>query len=162
MQVKVVFSAALWSKPHILVLDEPTNYLDQDWLVALAGAIRDFKGAVVLISHRHEFVNPLASEYWFVNDCRMTRSGLRDKCSSANHHLQEEDRSSRRVVPSSMSSVGEAAGNDPDAAVGYVKVKVKKKKRTRRELKELEVRRRLRYIEWLNSPKGTPPAARYG
>jgi elongation factor 3 len=32
----------------------------------------------------------------------------------------------------------------------------KKKKKTKKELKEQEVRRRLRHIEWLNSPKGTP------
>ncbi len=32
----------------------------------------------------------------------------------------------------------------------------KKKKMTKKELKEREVRRRLRHIEWLNSPKGTP------
>ena len=32
----------------------------------------------------------------------------------------------------------------------------KKKKMTRAEKKEQEVRRRLRHIEWLNSPKGTP------
>jgi elongation factor 3 len=32
----------------------------------------------------------------------------------------------------------------------------KKKKLTRAQQKEREVRRRLRHIEWLNSPKGTP------
>merc|ERR1712127_739573 len=41
-KVKVVIAAAMWNQPHILILDEPTNYLDRDSLGALAGAIEDF------------------------------------------------------------------------------------------------------------------------
>merc|ERR1712232_1194503 len=38
-KVKVVLAAAMWNQPHILILDEPTNYLDREALGALAGAI---------------------------------------------------------------------------------------------------------------------------
>ena len=38
--VQVVLGAAMWNNPHILVLDEPTNYLDRDSLGALAEAIK--------------------------------------------------------------------------------------------------------------------------
>jgi ABC-type protease/lipase transport system fused ATPase/permease subunit len=38
-QVKLVLAAALWHCPHLLVLDEPTNYLDRDSLGALAQVI---------------------------------------------------------------------------------------------------------------------------
>ena len=38
----------MWQNPHILVLDEPSNYLDRDSLGALAGAIRDFGGELGL------------------------------------------------------------------------------------------------------------------
>ena len=34
-KVKVVLAAAMWDQPHILILDEPTNYLDRDSLGAL-------------------------------------------------------------------------------------------------------------------------------
>jgi ABC-type nitrate/sulfonate/bicarbonate transport system ATPase subunit len=50
-KVKVVLAAAMWNNPHILVLDEPTNYLDRESLGALAAAIKDFGGGVVMISH---------------------------------------------------------------------------------------------------------------
>lgn len=43
-KVKVVLAACTWNQPHILVMDEPTNYLDRDSLGALAGAIREFGG----------------------------------------------------------------------------------------------------------------------
>jgi len=36
---------------HIIILDEPTNYLDRESLGALADAIRDFAGGILLVSH---------------------------------------------------------------------------------------------------------------
>ncbi len=50
-KVKVVLAAAMWNNPHMLVLDEPTNYLDRESLGALAGAIKDYGGGVIMISH---------------------------------------------------------------------------------------------------------------
>merc|ERR1719310_1875218 len=44
MKVKVVLAAAIWQNPHILILDEPTNYLDREGLGALVLAIKDYKG----------------------------------------------------------------------------------------------------------------------
>jgi len=49
--VKVVLAAATWMNPHMLVLDEPSNYLDRESLGALAEAIKEFGGGVVMISH---------------------------------------------------------------------------------------------------------------
>ena len=51
-KVKVVLAASLWLNPHLIILDEPTNYLDRDGLGALTKAIEEFKGGVVTISHR--------------------------------------------------------------------------------------------------------------
>ena len=73
-KVKVVLAAALWMQPHIVILDEPTNYLDRDSLGALASAIREFEGGVVMISHNSEFVSQLCPETWVLEngklDCR--------------------------------------------------------------------------------------------
>ena len=49
--MKVVLAAAMWLNPHMLVLDEPTNYLDRESLGALAGAIKEYGGGVIMISH---------------------------------------------------------------------------------------------------------------
>merc|ERR1712139_137799 len=43
MKVKVVLAAAMWQNPHILILDEPTNYLDREGLGALVLACKDYK-----------------------------------------------------------------------------------------------------------------------
>merc|ERR1719352_27949 len=55
MKVKAVLAAAMWQNPHILILDEPTNYLDREGLGALVLAIKDYKGGVLIISHNKEF-----------------------------------------------------------------------------------------------------------
>uniref|UniRef100_A0A7S3NQ38 ABC transporter domain-containing protein n=1 Tax=Aureoumbra lagunensis TaxID=44058 RepID=A0A7S3NQ38_9STRA len=65
-KVKLVLAAAMWNRPHLLILDEPTNYLDRDSLGALSNAIRDFGGGVIMISHCKEFYEPLCNETWFV------------------------------------------------------------------------------------------------
>ncbi|KAJ8608442.1 hypothetical protein CTAYLR_009594 [Chrysophaeum taylorii] len=65
-KVKVVLGAATWMQPHLLILDEPTNYLDRDSLGALAGAIREFEGGIVVISHNNDFTSALCNETWVV------------------------------------------------------------------------------------------------
>ncbi|KAJ9635362.1 [NU+] prion formation protein 1 [Coniosporium tulheliwenetii] len=121
-KVKVVIAAAMWPNPHLLVLDEPTNFLDRDSLGGLAVAIR----------------------FLAVNMDRF-----------------EDSRPGSSVGSSAVSSATASAA--PSANVseaedgGDMKFRAKKKKKmTKKQLKEREVRRRLRHIEWLNSPKGTP------
>lgn len=61
-RVKVVLAACTWQRPHLIVLDEPTNYLDRDSLGALSKALKEFEGGVVIISHNAEFTESLTEE----------------------------------------------------------------------------------------------------
>jgi elongation factor 3 len=74
-RVKVVLAACTWQRPHLIVLDEPTNYLDRDSLGALSNALKEFQGGVIVISHNAEFTESLTSEVWAVMDGKMTPSG---------------------------------------------------------------------------------------
>lgn len=74
-RVKVVLAACSWQRPHVIVLDEPTNYLDRDSLGALSKAIKTFEGGVVIITHSAEFTENLTEEVWAVMDGKMTPSG---------------------------------------------------------------------------------------
>lgn len=78
-KVKVVLGAATWQNPHIIVMDEPTNYLDRDSLAALAEAIKEFNGGVVLISHHQEFLDALCSETWKMDAGKLTTIGGQEK-----------------------------------------------------------------------------------
>merc|ERR1712100_241110 len=74
-KVKVVLAAAMWGQPHIVILDEPTNYLDRDSLGALAMAIEEFGGGVVIISHNRDFVDEVCRTLWFMVDGRLEVEG---------------------------------------------------------------------------------------
>jgi len=63
-KVKVVIGAAMWNQPHVVILDEPTNYLDRDSLGALANAIIEYEGGVVIITHNDEFCRTICPERW--------------------------------------------------------------------------------------------------
>lgn len=160
-KVKVVLAGAMWNNPHLLVLDEPTNFLDRESLGGLAVAIREYKGGVVMISHNEEFVGALCPEQWHVEAGRLTQKGHL----AVNMDRFEDSRpgssmASSTVASSVQSSAAPSTTGTPaasDTEGGDMKFKAKKKKKpTRAQQKEAEVRRRLRHIEWLNSPKGTP------
>jgi elongation factor 3 len=165
-KVKVVIAGAMWNNPHLLVLDEPTNFLDRDSLGGLAVAIRDFRGGVVMISHNEEFVGALASEQWHVYDGRVAHRGA----SAASLDRFEDSGASKpasaitsglntpALSSSAVSSAVNSGAEDNGGVTGEsMKFRAKKKKKlTKKEVKEKEARRRLRHIEWLNSPKGTP------
>ena len=71
-KVKVVLAAAVWNCPHVIVLDEPTNFLDRDALGALARGLRAFLGGVVIISHNAEFTGEVCDETWAVGGGSVT------------------------------------------------------------------------------------------
>ncbi|BFZ56408.1 translational elongation factor EF-1 alpha [Savitreella phatthalungensis] len=89
-KVKLVLAACTWLNPHIIVLDEPTNYLDRDSLSALSKALVNFLGGVVVISHSQDFTRSIARatenedgtpagtaplEIWAVDNGRLSASG---------------------------------------------------------------------------------------
>ena len=74
-KVKVVLAASLWQNPHLIILDEPTNYLDRDGLGALTKAIEDFKGGIIIISHNREFANAVSQEKWIMENGNLRREG---------------------------------------------------------------------------------------
>ena len=81
-RVKTALAACSWQRPHLIVLDEPTNYLDRDSLGALSKALKKFEGGVIIITHSAEFTKDLTQEVWAVIDGAMTPSG--HSCSSPN------------------------------------------------------------------------------
>mmetsp|Transcript_43658 Transcript_43658/g.59640 ORF Transcript_43658/g.59640 Transcript_43658/m.59640 type:complete len:246 (-) Transcript_43658:188-925(-) len=70
---RVALAAVSWTKPHVLVLDEPTNNLDLESVGALAESVQNFEGAVVLVSHDQFFVNEVSTEAWVVGNHQVRR-----------------------------------------------------------------------------------------
>jgi elongation factor 3 len=77
-KVKVVIGAALWSCPHILILDEPTNNIDRDGLSALCLAIKEFAGGIIIITHDEQFCHSICKEIWVIEDSVLNIKGDAD------------------------------------------------------------------------------------
>ncbi|EFJ21885.1 ATP-binding cassette transporter, subfamily F, member 3, SmABCF3 [Selaginella moellendorffii] len=77
-KARVVFTSISMSRPHILLLDEPTNHLDMQSIDALADALDEFTGGVVLVSHDSRLISRVCeeeekSEIWVVEDGSVRR-----------------------------------------------------------------------------------------
>ena len=121
-KVKVVLAASLWQNPHLIILDEPTNYLDRDGLGALTKAIEEYNGGVIIISHNKEFANAVSQEKWI-----MEKGQLRKEGESV---TTKEDTSSNNIITDDV--VKDSFGNE---------IKVDKKKALTDKEKKQEIKK---------------------
>ena len=67
-RARLALALIAWRKPNVLLLDEPTNHLDLEMREALAEALSDFDGAIVLVSHDRHLTGLVCDTYWRVAD----------------------------------------------------------------------------------------------
>ena len=70
-RARLALALIAWRKPNVLLLDEPTNHLDLETREALAEALSDFGGAIVLVSHDRHLTGLVCNTYWRVADGRV-------------------------------------------------------------------------------------------
>lgn len=162
------------------MLDEPSNFLDREALGGLAVAIRDWAGAVVIISHNQEFISALCasfpsslpfppfshimpgSEVWNIDNGRMTHKGKTSVVEDAFADTKSPSRSgqntparSRVATPKggtpAASAAATPAGSGGEGGAAGAPPQRKKKKLTRNQIKAQEERRRARKLQWLTS-----------
>ncbi len=67
-RARLALALIAWDKPNLLLLDEPTNHLDLDMREALADALAEFDGALVLVSHDRHLLGMVCDSFWRVAD----------------------------------------------------------------------------------------------
>jgi ATP-binding cassette subfamily F protein 3 len=70
-RARLALALIAWGKPNLLVLDEPTNHLDLDMRGALADALNDYPGALVLVAHDRHLLGLVCDRFWRVADGRV-------------------------------------------------------------------------------------------
>jgi ATP-binding cassette subfamily F protein 3 len=66
-KARLVLAFVIYRRPNLLLLDEPTNHLDLEMRQALAVALQDYEGAVVLVSHDRHLLRTVADEFRLVS-----------------------------------------------------------------------------------------------
>jgi elongation factor 3 len=77
-KVRLSLAAMFWTKPHFICLDEPTNYLDVETVEALAKALTNFRGGLVMIEPKSDFVAKICNEKWHMEDGKITVEKLQN------------------------------------------------------------------------------------
>jgi ATP-binding cassette, subfamily F, member 3 len=69
-KARLVLALVAYQRPNLMLLDEPTNHLDLEMRQALAVALQEYDGAVVLVSHDRHLLRTVADEFYIVHQGR--------------------------------------------------------------------------------------------
>ncbi|OWT80932.1 MULTISPECIES: ABC-F family ATP-binding cassette domain-containing protein [unclassified Achromobacter] len=67
-KARLALSLIVWQKPNLLLLDEPSNHLDVETREALATALAEFAGSMLLVSHDRHLLRTTVDSFWIVAD----------------------------------------------------------------------------------------------
>ena len=87
-KARLVLALIALRRPALLVLDEPTNHLDLEMRDALARALRDYPGAVVLVAHDRTLLQRTIDELWLIERGRL--STYQDDLETYASHRREQ------------------------------------------------------------------------
>lgn len=95
---RVVFAYLARQTPHLLLLDEPTNHLDMETIDALADALNEFDGGMILVSHDFRLINQCAEEIWICEHTKVTKwkgNILDYKDHLSNNMIKEQEKANK-------------------------------------------------------------------
>ena len=70
-KARLVLALIVYQRPNLLLLDEPTNHLDIEMRHALAMALQDYEGAMIVVSHDRHLLRTISDTLWLVHDGRL-------------------------------------------------------------------------------------------
>jgi ATP-binding cassette subfamily F protein 3 len=106
-RARLALALIAWDKPNLLLLDEPTNHLDLDMREALADALAEFDGALVLVSHDRHLLGLVCDSFWrvadgvaesFDGDLDDYARWLRNRSSAAKKNRNKDEAEAKPVV----------------------------------------------------------------
>ena len=115
-KARLVLAMMVWQRPNLLLLDEPTNHLDLITREALAVALNEFEGTLMLVSHDRALLRSVCDEFWLVG-----RGGIAPfdgDLDDYQQYLLDEAKRRRDDSKRSVAAAGVRQANGPAAANG--------------------------------------------
>jgi ATP-binding cassette, subfamily F, member 3 len=142
-KARLALALIAWSRPNLLLLDEPTNHLDMDMREALAEALAEFDGALVLVSHDRHLIGMVCDRFFRVADGQV--EGFDGDLDDYAVWLRRRDRSAPAAPKQSAKEAKPAAPVEPAPPA----LSDKERRRLAAESRERErpLRNRLKRVE---------------
>jgi len=140
-KARLVLCMMVWQRPNLLLMDEPTNHLDLATREALAMALNEFEGTLMLVSHDRALLRSVCDEFWLVS-----RGGIEPfdgDLDDYQRYLLDEARRQREVIKEASSAATKAerkAQSEAAAAAAKVKHKPAPTGSLKRKLQDVEAR----------------------
>ena len=110
-KARLVLAMIVWQRPNLLLLDEPTNHLDLATREALAMALNEFDGTLMLVSHDRALLRSVCDEFWLVS-----RGGITPFDGDLDDYQRYLLDEAKRVREAIKASTKEARAAEPKAA----------------------------------------------
>ncbi len=114
-KARLVLAMMVWQRPNLLLLDEPTNHLDLVTREALAMALNQFEGTLMLVSHDRALLRSVCDEFWLVG--RGVVSPFEGDLDDYQRYLLEESKRMREEARAGGASAAQAKGGPGASAV---------------------------------------------
>ena len=115
-KARLVLALIALAQPAILVLDEPTNHLDLEMREALALALQDYAGALLLVSHDRSLLRRAVDEFWLVEGGRLASFAGDIDAYAESRLRRSEPPSSERAPETNRKALRQAAAAQREAA----------------------------------------------
>ena len=119
-KARLVLCMIVWQRPNLLLLDEPTNHLDLATREALAVALNEFEGTVMLVSHDRSLLRSVCDEFWLVS-----RGGIEPfdgDLDDYQRYLLDEAKRAREDLKASLKDAKEVVTQAPPPVVASKKI----------------------------------------
>lgn len=139
-KMRCYLAAATFYLPHVIIFDEPTNFLDRESTNALSDAIKSFKGGVLIISHNDDFYNAITREKWLLENGSMTVFGDNMIEALEKERKKQEKENAKKLKFDAEEDKFDSLGNKIEAVVSKEKKELTRdeKKRLLKQKKDME------------------------
>ncbi len=140
-KARLVLCMIVWQRPNLLLLDEPTNHLDLATREALAMALNEFEGTVMLVSHDRALLRSVCDEFWMVSHGGV--APFDGDLDDYQRYLLDEAKRQRELIKEASSAAAKAerkAQAEAAAAAAKVKHKPAPSASLKRKLADIEAR----------------------